>query len=117
MGEVTFEEIVAAVEGGATTRRPDVKIEPRFKVGDVVRVKKGHPSHHTRSTRYSRGKTGEVVKAHGVFVYPDTNSEWQGEDPQHVYTVCFSAREIWGEDGVDGDSLCLDLWEPYLEQP
>ncbi len=117
MGDVTFDEIVAAVEGGATTRRPDAKIEPRFKVGDVVRVKNEHPFHHTRSTRYSRGKTGEVVKAHGVFVYPDTNSEWQGEDPQHVYTVCFSAREIWGEDGVDGDSLCLDLWEPYLEQP
>lgn len=115
MGEVTFQEIAAAVEGGASTRRPDVDIAPRFKAGDCVRVKNDHPRHHTRSTRYSRGKIGEVVKTHGVFVYPDTNSEWQGEDPQHVYTVRFSARDIWGSDGGERDTLCLDLWEPYLE--
>ncbi len=115
MGEVTLEEVAAAIEGGASTRRADADVKAGFKVGDRVRVKNVHPFHHTRSTRYSRGKVGEIVRDHGIFVYPDTNSEWQGEDPQHVYTVCFSAREIWGEDGVDGDSLCLDLWEPYLE--
>ncbi len=115
MGDVTLEEIAAAVEGGASTRRPDVDLAARFKVGDRVCVKNVHPRHHTRSARYSRGKTGEIVRAHGVFVYPDTNSEWQGEDPQHVYTVCFSAREVWGDDGHEGDTLCLDLCEPYLE--
>jgi nitrile hydratase len=115
MGDVTFDEIVAAVEAGASTRRPDVKIAPRFKVGDMVRVRNVHPWHHTRSTRYSRGKTGEIVRAHGVFVYPDSNSEWQGDDPQHVYTVRFAARELWGEAAGERDSLCLDLWEPYLE--
>jgi len=114
MGEVSPEEIAAAVEAGATTRRSEVAIKPRFKVGDRVRVKNEHPWHHTRSTRYARGKTGEIVRAHGVFVYPDSNSEWLGEDPQHVYGVRFSAWELWGEDAPQGDSLCLDLWEPYL---
>lgn len=115
MGEITFEEMAAAIEGGASTRRPDADVPPGFKLGDKVRVKNEHPAHHTRATRYSRGKVGRIVMAHGIFVYPDTNSEWQGENPQHVYTVCFSARDIWGDEAKDGDSLCLDLWEPYLE--
>jgi nitrile hydratase len=115
MSEVTFEEIAAAVEAGASTRRPQPPVKPRFRTGDRVRVKSEHPWHHTRSPRYARGKMGVIVRAHGVFVYPDSNSQWQGEDPQHVYTVRFSARELWGEQAAEADSLCLDLWEPYLE--
>ena len=115
MGEVAFDEVAASVEAGASTRRPQETAEPHFTVGDRVRVKNEHPWHHTRSTRYARGKTGEIVRAHGIFVYPDSNSQGQGEDPQHVYTVCFSARDIWGEEATAGDRLCLDLWEPYLE--
>ena len=49
MSEVTFEEIAAAVEAGASTRRPQPPIKPRFRAGDCVRVKSEHPWHHTRS--------------------------------------------------------------------
>lgn len=115
MADVTFERIAAAIEAGASTRRPDAKVAQRFRPGDRVRVRNQHPWHHTRATRYARGKTGEIVTAHGVFVFPDSNSQWRGEDPQHVYTVRFTARELWGDEAAPNDSLCLDLWEPYLE--
>ena len=36
--------------------------------------------------------------------------------PQTLYTVRFAARELWGEAANPADhSVCLDLWEHYLE--
>ena len=32
---------------------------------------------------------------------------------QRLYTVSFTARELWGVDTKD--TVCLDLWESYLE--
>jgi hypothetical protein len=55
------------------------------------------------------------VRDHGVFVYPDTNAQFQGEQPRHLYTVRFSAQELWGAQASVQDSVYLDLWEPYLE--
>ena len=40
---------------------PDVG-EPRFGVGDHVRVREWHPPGHTRCPRYVRGKAGTVVR-------------------------------------------------------
>jgi nitrile hydratase len=53
---------------------------------------------------------------HGVFVFPDTNALFQGENPQHLYSVKFSARELWGEAAATRDHVYIDLWESYLER-
>ena len=71
-----------------------------FKVGQRVRARNIHPTGHTRLPRYARGKTGVVVRDHGVYVFPDTNAHFQGEKRQHVYSVRFTARELWGEQAV-----------------
>ena len=113
--DITLDEIDAAMAAGASTKRSDVEIAPRFAPGDRVWVKNDHPRHHTRSTRYCRGRPGEVITDHGVFVFPDTNSENKGENPEHCYTVRFGAVELWGEAGTAGDTVCVDLWESYLE--
>ena len=34
---------------------------------------------------------------------------------QYLYTVRFSARELWGEAANPGDTVYLDLWEEYLD--
>jgi nitrile hydratase len=72
-----------------------------------------NPIGHTRLPRYARGKAGEIVAVHGTHVFPDSNAHGMGEDPQWLYTVRFSARELWGKDTKD--AVCIDLWEPYLE--
>jgi nitrile hydratase len=59
---------------------------------------------------------GEVVRWHGAHVFPDANAAGRGEDPHHLYTVRFSAQELWGEAADPRDSVRLDLWEPYLER-
>jgi hypothetical protein len=57
----------------------------------------------------------KVVLDHGVFLFPDTNSQFLGEKRQHVYSVQFAARELWGEGASPKDSVYLDMWDDYLE--
>ncbi len=111
----TLDDIEAAVAEGSSGRRDAGLAEARFRTRDRVRVRNDHPGHHTRAPRYTRGRVGEILADHGVFVFPDTNSRDLGECPEHCYTVRFSARELWGEAAPARDSLCVDLWDSYLE--
>jgi nitrile hydratase len=86
----------------------------RFKVGDTVRTRNINPETHTRLARYLRGHEGEIVAVHGAHVFPDSSAHGKGDDPQWLYTVRFSARELWGEDRNRNDHVHADLWEPYL---
>ena len=92
-----------------------VHAAPRAAAGQTVRTRNFHPAGHTRLPRYARGKVGVVVRDHGVFVFPDSNAHFLGENPQHLYSVRFAARELWGEAASPRDSVHLDLWDSYLE--
>jgi nitrile hydratase len=94
----------------------DPSVRPTFKVGQQVRARNINPTGHTRLPRYARGKTGTVTRDHGVYVFPDTNAHEQGEKRQHVYSVRFTARELWGSDAPPRDSVHLDLFDDYLER-
>ena len=94
----------------------DPKVSPRFKVGQRVRARNINPTGHTRLPRYARGKSGAIVRDHGVYLFPDTNAHAQGEKRQHVYSVRFTARELWGEAASPRDSVHLDMWDDYLER-
>ena len=87
---------------------------PIFGVGDRVRARNLNPPGHTRLPRYVRGRCGVIVSLHGAHVFPDSHAHGRGEDPRPLYTVRFAARELWGETANARDSVCLDLWEPYL---
>ena len=94
----------------------DPKVRPSFKVGQRVRARNINPTGHTRLPRYARGKTGVIVRDHGVYLFPDSNAHFQGEKRQHVYSVRFAARELWGASASPRDSVHLDLWDDYLER-
>jgi nitrile hydratase len=93
----------------------NLAVTPSFKVGQRVRARNINPTGHTRLPRYARGKHGTVDRDHGVYVFPDTNSQNLGEKPQHVYSVRFAAQELWGEQAAPRDSVYIDLWDDYLE--
>jgi nitrile hydratase len=88
---------------------------PRFAPGQRVRTRNMSPTRHTRLPRYARGKLGVVVSTHGAHVFPDSNAHYEGEAPQHLYTVEFTARELWGPDGDSNSAVSIDAWESYLE--
>ena len=89
----------------------------KFQVGDLVKAKVMHPKTYTRLPRYVRGKVGEIFKDHGVYVLPDTMGQRLSEKPQHVYSVRFTAQELWGMDASPKDSLYIDLFDDHLEVP
>jgi nitrile hydratase beta subunit len=94
----------------------DPKVRPLFKVRQRVRARNINPAGHTRLPRYVRGKTGVIVRDHGVYLFPDSNAHLQGEKRQHVYSVRFAATELWGGIASPRDSVHLDLWDDYLER-
>jgi hypothetical protein len=103
------------IRKGRTAARRAVAVAAKFKQGDVVVARNMHPPGHTRIPRYVRGRRGVIDRDHGVFVFPDTNAALAGEKPQHVYSVRFTARELWGNDASAQDVLYVDLWDDYLD--
>ena len=111
---LTVEKIPTTLANRINASR-DVSVAPRFQVGQRVRARNMHPLGHTRLPRYARGKAGTIERDYGVFVFPDTNAHFLGEKPQHVYSVRFAARELWGEQAAPRDSVYLAMWDDYLE--
>lgn len=106
--------VLAALFQVPPTRR-DVAVAPRFYAGQAVRTRNANPVTHTRLPRYARGKTGIINRNHGVFVFSDTSAYSLGDKPQYLYSVRFSARELWGEQAMPQDAVYLDLYDDYLE--
>jgi nitrile hydratase subunit beta len=111
---VTAETVPLMIAGGLLASR-DLPVVARFRAGQRVRGSNINPIGHTRLPRYARGKLGTVEHDHGVFVFPDTNAQFLGEKPQHLYSVRFTARELWGEQAAPRDAVYVNLWDDYLE--
>ena len=112
---ITPDDFRRGFEAGRNYQR-QLDTAPVFAVGETVRAKNMHPKGHTRLPRYARGKLGVVVSDHGGHVYPDTNATFSGEGPERLYTVRFKATDLWGPDANPNDTVCIDLWEPYLQK-
>lgn len=118
VGEREDEALVRAVREGFAT---DADFErdgpdPSFEAGDAVRVRNDHPEGHTRCPRYVRRAEGEVVTVHGSHVLPDASAHGE-ERAEPLYSVRFTAAELWGPDREADDAVHVDLWESYLEEP
>jgi nitrile hydratase beta subunit len=111
---VKAEGVPALIARGNPVKR-DVAVTARFQVGQRVRGRNINPVTHTRLPRYARGKIGTVERDHGVFLFADSNAHFQGEKPQHLYSVRFAARELWGEQAAPRDAVYVNLWDDHLE--
>ena len=84
----------------------------RFSPGDRVRTSRVDPPHHSRLPRYARGAVGTVVEPQGAHPLADLRAQGLPAEPEPVYTVRFSAGELFGQ----GDhSVTVDVWESRLE--
>ena len=88
---------------------------PKFKPGDRVRTKEMNPATHTRLPRYARDKEGVVEAIRGCHVYPDTAAlDVHNENPQWLYAVVFTGKELWGEESDPAIKVSIEAFEPYL---
>lgn len=90
-----------------------LEVPPTYAVGDRVRAT-GTADGHSRLTGYVRGRTGTVTAIRPAQVLPDSAAHFVGEDPEHVYSVEFASRDLWGPD-AEAFTLTIDLFESYLE--
>lgn len=83
----------------------------RFAVGDPVRTSRVDPPHHCRLPRYARGALGTVVEVGDCHPLPDDRARGLPAELEPVYTVRFTARELFG----GGDhAVTVDIWESHL---
>ena len=109
-------ELVPDLLATGVSCRMDADVAPKFKVGETVTARNVNPVAHTRLPRYIRGKTGTIARDHGVFAFPDTSAEsGTHSDPQHVYSVRFEGRELWGSHANANACVYIDLFDDYLD--
>ncbi len=100
----------APTAAGSLREVPD---PPRFAPGDRVRALPV-PDGPTKLPRYVSGHTGVVESVQPAHLLPDTHAIFQGENPQHVFTVRFDSRELHGAD-AEPFALTIELFDSYLE--
>jgi len=108
-------DMVPTVLATGDPARVDQPVPAKFKTGDRIKVRNLNPRGHNRLPTYIKGKCGTVTVDHGVFVFPDTSAHRNGPKPQHVYTVVFTAEELWGPDGHPADRMYVDVWDDYMD--
>lgn len=113
--KVLTKDRVAAVLAKGASARVDEDVPPKFRTGDAVIARNIHPIGHTRIPRYVRGRRGTIDRDHGVFIFADDHAHGRGKNPQHVYSVRFTARELWGPTASEVDSVYVDLWDDHLD--
>lgn len=108
-------DMVPVVLATGDPARVDEPVPAKFTAGERVTVIELNGIGHNRLPSYIKGKTGTITFDHGVFVFPDTSAHRKGPKPQHVYTVVFTAGELWGDAGHPADRMYVDAWDDYLQ--
>ena len=80
----------------------------RFAVGDVVRVLDEVPEGNPRTPRYLRGRTGTVVRCHGLVENP--------LDHRGVYPPLYSILFTMDVGPGSRDEVVADIHEEWLSQ-
>jgi len=114
MSVLTPDRVQEVLRKGGSARL-DEKVSAQFQAGDQVLTRNINPVGHTRLPRYARDKHGVIDCDHGVFIFPDIHAATGEKTGQHLYSVCFTSAELWGENTKHPDDLVyIDLFESYL---
>jgi nitrile hydratase len=123
-GHLSAEELASRAGGVFPLARPvaqspmadlSPQLEPRFNVGDRVRVRKINPAGHVRAPGFCRGHEGTVLHRAPKFGFPDAAAHGGPRRKEHTYHVEFASKDLWPDEGANNDSVVVDLWDSYLE--
>jgi len=91
--------------------------QPRFKVGDKVRIKDLPDIFYTRCQMYTRGTVATVAEV--VYESPAAEDEaWDNTDQvEWFYSLVFRQKDLWPEypDAYANDTVETELSERWLE--
>jgi len=107
------DDVYQATAMAATRFDRATQKKARYSPGDEVTTRDYSVPGHTRLPAYARAKRGNVIAHHGAHLFPDDCARGI-ENEEHLYTVRFSAHELWPADDKQNNAVYLDLWEPYF---
>jgi nitrile hydratase len=92
-------------------------MNPVFRVGDHVRVRRAYPPGHLRTPFYIRGKTGTVERVLDAFPNPEECAYGRpGLPGQLLYRVRFSQASVWPDyAGPATDTVDVEIYRHWLE--
>ena len=90
-------------------------VQPRFKVGDRVRLRNMPYFFYTRSQMWARGVVGTIA----AITYPDLIPEDEAFNVdgrlEQFYIVRFRQKDLWPEYPFDNDTVQTESPERWLE--
>jgi nitrile hydratase len=90
--------------------------QPRFAIGDRVRIADRTPPVHHRVPSYVKGRTGVIERVCGIHPQPEKCIRGDGRPFQRIYRVCIPQTGLWAPyEGSDGDRLEIEIFEHWLE--
>ncbi len=89
----------------------------RFRIGDVVRIRRAFPPGHVRTPYFTRGMSGVVDSVVGSFHNPEDLAYGRYNDATlPLYRVRFKQADLWPDyDGPARDTTIVDIYENWLE--
>ena len=92
-------------------------MEPRFRIGERVKVVKAYPLGHVRTPYYIRGCTGEVERICGSFPNPEELAQMRDGLPAvPLYRVRFRQTDVWPDyRGEAKDVVEIEIYQHWLE--
>ncbi|MGB0847007.1 MAG: nitrile hydratase subunit beta [Thiolinea sp.] len=110
---MSVEDVLTANREAGKRFDTDIEDDPRYQIGDSVLMRNASFSGHSRLPNYVLGKAGVITAHHGAHYFPDACAHGD-ERAEHLYTVEFTATELWPQDDVEKNLIYLDLWESYF---
>lgn len=115
-GLVTRSEL----DGTFAALRAEKRSGEGFAINDRVVVRNIEPVGHAHLPLFVRGKIGVVERRLSDFSFPitsmpDGTTEPDEKNRQPVYSVRFTAQELWGSDAPRKDSVNFSIWHSYLK--
>ncbi|MEX0760006.1 MAG: SH3-like domain-containing protein [Tistlia sp.] len=90
--------------------------EPRYAVGQSVRIAPRTPPVHHRVPSYAKGRVGRIVRVCSEHGLPEAYIRGDGRPFRRLYRVRLAQEQLWeGYAGQPGDTLDLEIFEPWLE--
>ena len=109
----TVTQVLDRIQAKGRSFEAPASAAPAFAIGQQVRTRRNMAATHTRLPGYARNRTGQVIAHHGGHVLPDESARGV-EVGVHLYSVRFTAEEVWGPPANPRDDVILDVWESYL---
>ena len=90
--------------------------EPRFAVGQRVRIADRTPQVHHRVPSYAKGQTGIIERVSGMHPDPERCIRGDGKPYQRIYRVRIPQTDLWDSyEGSNRDKLEIEIFEHWLE--